>query len=197
MSEDGFSLIEVMVALLMLTVGALGVLAATAGGKRLTASSERNQVVITYAQREMERLAALPYAQLGLSGAPQAETDATPTDPAPSTPAAYLSGCSTGGCTTLRVLQDPSRRTSAPPAGVSASGEPLVLTGTQAPVSTVTLDGRSARVHRYVTAVAERCLRTGTATQVCPPAGQVKRVTVAIVLSGPREQGVTKPVWVS
>jgi len=194
--EDGFTLIEAMVALLMLSVGALGVLAATAGGKRLTVSGERNQVVITYAQREMERLSALPYAELGLSSLPTAETDETPTEAAPSTPAAYLAGCDPAGCTTLRVLQDPTNRTSPPPAGVSSAGEPIVTGGTQAPTSTVTLDGVSARVYRYVTAVGERCLARG-ATEVCPPAGQVKRITVALVLSGQRRQGVTKPVWAS
>lgn len=197
MSEDGYTLIEVMVGLLMLTVGALGVLAATAGGKALTISSERNQLVITYAQREMERLSALPYNQLGLTGLPAAEVDTTPADPAPSTPAAYLASCTSGGCAALRILQDPKQRTSAPAAGVSAAGEPIVTGGTQAPVTTVNLDGVPARVHRYVTAVGERCLRTGASTQQCPPGGQVKRVVVAIVLGGSRTDGVTKPIWAS
>jgi Tfp pilus assembly protein PilV len=196
LAQDGVSMVEVLVAAALLTVGGLGVLSATGGSKRVTVGTERNQLTIAYAQREIERLAALPWASLALSSLPAPETDTTPADAAPSTPAAYLTGCTATGCSALRVLQAPSDRTSAPPAGVPAAGEPLVTGGSEAPLATATIAGHSARVYRYVTRVGERCLQTGAGT-TCAPTTSTKRITVAIVLSGHKADGITKPVYLT
>jgi hypothetical protein len=195
-AQDGMSMVEVLVAAALLTVGGLGVLSTTGGSKRVTISTERNQLTVAYAQREIERLAALPWASLGLNALPAPETDATPADEAPSTPAAYLTDCTPTGCSALRVLQEPSDRTSPPPAGVPAAGEPIVTGGSEAPLATATVAGHSARVYRYVTRVAERCLQTAAGT-TCAPTTSTKRITVAIVVSGRKSDGLTKPVYLT
>ena len=66
--ESGMTLIEVLVTVLVLTTGLLVTLGVFSEMGRATYVAQRKAVLISMAQREMERLRVLPYEQLGLTG---------------------------------------------------------------------------------------------------------------------------------
>lgn len=68
--EDGLTLIEVMIALVVLTVGLLATLSVLTSANKLTLVSEQRQTMAHLAQRELERLQAIPYNELALASAP-------------------------------------------------------------------------------------------------------------------------------
>ena len=82
-SEDGFTLVELLAATLLLVVGILGVLTVLDGSRDAVSRSEVRETAAHRGQRELERIRALPFAQLGLTSAPTQSTD-------PASPDAYI-----------------------------------------------------------------------------------------------------------
>lgn len=70
-AADGFSLIEVMAAALVLVVGILGLAGAFDSARRLTLLSERRTAMAHRAQLELERLQVYPYSELAMAAAPK------------------------------------------------------------------------------------------------------------------------------
>lgn len=68
-TESGLTLIEVLVTVLVLTVGLLVTLSVFSEMGRATYVAQRKAVLISMAQRDMERVRVLPYEQIGLSRA--------------------------------------------------------------------------------------------------------------------------------
>jgi hypothetical protein len=68
--ESGFTVVEAMVAGLLLVVGALGMLQVFDAGTRNTYRAEESQVLNNRLQAELERLEAIPYAELAMSSNP-------------------------------------------------------------------------------------------------------------------------------
>ncbi len=68
--SDGFSLIEVLFAAFVLTVGMLGMISAFDSGRKLSLRSERRSGMAHRVQLELERLQSRPYAQLAMISAP-------------------------------------------------------------------------------------------------------------------------------
>jgi prepilin-type N-terminal cleavage/methylation domain-containing protein len=68
--EDGFTLIEVMVAALVITVGMLGLIGAFDSARKLTLLSERRTAIAHRAQLEVERLQTVEYSKVALNAAP-------------------------------------------------------------------------------------------------------------------------------
>jgi type II secretory pathway pseudopilin PulG len=73
--EEGMTIVEVMVAGLILVVGALGVLGIVDAATRNTYRAEQSQVVANVLQGEMEKLRQLPYAELALEDLPVHSND--------------------------------------------------------------------------------------------------------------------------
>jgi type II secretory pathway pseudopilin PulG len=195
-ADGGFTLIEVLIAGLILVVGLLGTLAAMDSGKRSTTGSQRNQEALSFAQSYLEALTATKWSQLGYTTAnlPRSEVDATPAERSPSTPAAYLTGCSGGAgsaCTGLAIHQDPLDRNSAAPTGVT-SPEPFVTVASGGISPKLTLPGGAGAVYQYVTTASDECV-TVSGTQRCPG----KRLSVAVLLNADVSHSLTKPVWLS
>jgi Tfp pilus assembly protein PilV len=69
-AEDGLTLIELLVTILVLTVGILGLLGAFTSARKLTFLSERRTSAAHRAQLEIERLQTLSYGELAMSSAP-------------------------------------------------------------------------------------------------------------------------------
>jgi Tfp pilus assembly protein PilV len=69
-AEDGFSLAEVMMAALVLTLGILALVGAFDSARKLTLLSERRTSMAHRAQLEIERLQTYPYSQLAMITAP-------------------------------------------------------------------------------------------------------------------------------
>jgi hypothetical protein len=77
--EDGMTIVEVVVAGLILIAGALGVLGIVDAASRNTFRAEQSQVVANLLQGEMERLRQVPYDELALDELPVHVSD--PEDP--------------------------------------------------------------------------------------------------------------------
>ena len=78
--QGGFALVELLAAILVLSVGILALLGALTSSRGLTRDSERLETVVHRAQQEIERIEAVPYNQVALSTAPSSSSD--PTSPA-------------------------------------------------------------------------------------------------------------------
>lgn len=74
-NDDGMTMIEVMVATMVLLIGVVGAFGAFDGIRRLGTISEKKQEASRYAQRELEHLRSLGFANLQLSSAPAAMAD--------------------------------------------------------------------------------------------------------------------------
>lgn len=73
--QDGFTMVEVLVAAMVLAVGALAVLTILVVGLRNVERGKSSQVAIDVAQREMEKVRILSYDQVALTGLPTHSTD--------------------------------------------------------------------------------------------------------------------------
>jgi len=78
-AQRGFTLIELLIAALIVVIGLMAMMATLDSSRTLVTTAERNEAATHEAEQEMERLFAMPYAQLGTATAPATSTD--PTDP--------------------------------------------------------------------------------------------------------------------
>jgi Tfp pilus assembly protein PilV len=69
-AEDGFTIVEVMIAALVLAIGILGLVGAFDSARKLTLLSERRTAMAHRAQLEIERLQTYSYSQLAMITAP-------------------------------------------------------------------------------------------------------------------------------
>jgi prepilin-type N-terminal cleavage/methylation domain-containing protein len=74
-AEDGFTLIEVLIAAVILALASLAVFGVLSAATRNAARAQATQVALDKAQEEMEKLHALSYAELALEHLPQHEAD--------------------------------------------------------------------------------------------------------------------------
>ena len=77
--EQGFALVEILVAVLVLAAGAIAVLGVVDASTRNTFRAEQTQVAINRAQRELEQIRQLAYTEVALTTTPAASSD--PKDP--------------------------------------------------------------------------------------------------------------------
>ena len=89
----GIGLVEVMITVLVLSVGFLATLAAFVQFGEASFDAQRRSAMVSVAQKEIERIRSLPYAQIGLAGPldPAAAADA------PLAPAVAAEGLVSGG----------------------------------------------------------------------------------------------------
>ena len=77
--EDGFTLIEVLIAVTLMSVGVAATMRVFGAAGRTTVRAQQQQVAVQQAQAELDRLAALRYGELALTSAPMSSSD--PLDP--------------------------------------------------------------------------------------------------------------------
>ena len=77
--QEGFALVELLVAVLILAIGAIAVLGVVDASTRNTFRAEQTQVAINRAQREIEQIRQLDYKDVALTTTPAASSD--PEDP--------------------------------------------------------------------------------------------------------------------
>ena len=73
--EDGMTVVEVVVAALILTIGAIGVLTVGDAATRNTFRAEQSQVVVNRLQAELEHVRQLPFKEVALTAAPPTSSD--------------------------------------------------------------------------------------------------------------------------
>jgi Tfp pilus assembly protein PilV len=79
-AEDGFTIVEVLIAALVMTIGILGLIGAFDSSRKLTLLSERRTAMAHRAQLEIERLQTYPYGQLAMISAPAHSSETTNPD---------------------------------------------------------------------------------------------------------------------
>ena len=161
--HDGFTLVELLVAMFLLVVGVTALLGAFEAAARLAVVAERNASMVHRAQRELERIESLPFAQTAMTAAPPSSTD-------PANPDYYVA---VGPPATFGYDRN------------SSATEPLVIdasNGTVAPIPTGWTDGRlGGNVYAFVTSTTDPNCTGGT---ICPGTGDYRRITVEVTLNG-------------
>jgi prepilin-type N-terminal cleavage/methylation domain-containing protein len=190
--EQGFTIIEVMVAVLVVAVALVGTLQAFISSDHGNLATQETQAVSTAAEQALEQLRAMSYTNLALSSFPIATGTGNPTGDTsgdPEDPDYWVSG------TNLVIPNNFSQITSGVLSTVASVGEALIGGGTISPGPiTVSSDGFNVTIYRYVTWVVDSCLLGGL--NLCPGTQDAKRITVAAVLDG-TGTSVPKPFWLS
>lgn len=172
--EDGFTLLELLVAMTVTAVGLIALVSSFDHSRDLVSLAEKTEVASHQAERQMERVLALPYAQVAHRIAPTHSTDAD-------SPAFYVSG---GNYQWDQGSTGPQSET----LEVDAVNGSTLLDMTPWEDSESRLDGE---IHTFVTQTGDLCTAA-----TCPAGSQTgKRVTVAVTVDGPRP--LRRPVLIS
>jgi prepilin-type N-terminal cleavage/methylation domain-containing protein len=172
--EAGFTLVELLVAILVLGFVALAAGAVLAAGTRSASKSESRQNLAHRAQKEVERIASLPYAAI-----------AHPAEP----------GAGSANADSPLYWYSPTPKTyrwNRDAAGASTA-EPLVVSAADGQVATERTwsDGNaSGTVYAFITWVTDGRCGSG-----CPTSKNYKRVTVAVTVDS--GAAAAKPVYTS
>jgi Tfp pilus assembly protein PilV len=209
--EEGFTVIEILVAALILTVGILTTFTVLDSSRRLTLVAEHQTTMAQRAQAELERVQSLPYSQVALTGS----STSWSTTPGNST---YVGGTA-GACPVSPSGPAPTYQPDHRKGGSTAT-EPLVIngcsyqttvngtnttitptTGAIAPVtswSTSQNNGStiSGNVYDFITWAADpSCSQTPTPGSACSTTNDYKRVTIVVTIAGAAQP--TNPAIVS
>jgi Tfp pilus assembly protein PilV len=180
--QEGFTVIEVLVAVLVLTVGMITLLSAFDPARRLGTQAEERQAVSARADRELQRVQSLPWAQIALKATPTVNAGATAKDPT-----FYISNgpcVGTGPTSTPCYQWDWSTATSKEALVIdttngdaAANPQPWSTTITAATGSPTRLTGN---IYHYVTWAND----TECTAAACGGTSDYKRVTVAVSVTG-------------
>ena len=181
-AEVGFTTIEILLAVMITSVGVMSLVGTLDISRRVTSYSEMKEAASHVAEQKMEELRALDYGDLALDGnvVPSSSSD-------PNNPAYYLQS----GGTKYKWDQ----RTNAPASHIA---EPLVIDATDGEVESIAEawdDGRiHGQVYRYVTC-ATTAAGTAADCESGPDTSAYKRVIVAVTVEN--AMGPEKPIMVS
>jgi prepilin-type N-terminal cleavage/methylation domain-containing protein len=167
--EDGFTLIELMVAIMVLAVGLIALVTSFDHSRDLVSVAEKTEVAAHRAEQELERILSLPYASVAHATTPASSGDST-------APASFVSGSS------YQYDQGPT----------GPESEPLaVATGGSIPVAVETWTDSetrlTGRIQSFITWTGDPAYCTAADRTRC-----AKRVTVAVTVGGLR-----RPVLIS
>ena len=177
--QEGFTIIEVMIAALVILL-AMGVVITSAVGFRDLSSTDETKAAATkVAQQELERLRALGWEALEMDGTPAASGSAT-TNPLSSV---YLSG------TNYRPATDAAWQPLA--IGTAPDVGDIDTRSVSAAVSTWSSDKISGNLYRFVT------YGDDTTCTACSGTQDYKRITVAVTVTAPSRAAITAPLILS
>src|SRR5947209_4066678 len=168
--QGGFMLIEILVAVTILSVGILGLGLTLDTSRKLSLVSERHATMTHVAQREIESVEGLAYSQVGEAQAPG------PHSTNPANPDYYLVDGS-----------PPSYQWDR--SGSSAEQVDVDPAGQVTPVKPWSEGGMSGQVYEFVTWAKDPKCAPG-----CPAAQDYKRITVGVTMAGGLHPN---PVYVS
>jgi Tfp pilus assembly protein PilV len=179
--EQGFTVIEVLVAALVLVVGILGLFMAFSAAGHLTLVAERQASMAHRGQQEVERLQSLTYKQLAMTATPSvpAGCPSPLTAQYPTSPDCFVSNGSppafkydrTNTSNSEALVIDTANGTVTP----NASGCTDGCTGTWT-------DGHfSGEIFDFITSTSDPNCSSGS---ICPATSDYKRVTVIVTVNG-------------
>jgi prepilin-type N-terminal cleavage/methylation domain-containing protein len=188
--ERGFTIVEVLVSIVVLSVGLLGVFGTLDGTNDSVAAAGRATVMTQLGQAALQAAEALPWADLSDSSDP-VQTSTTDT----TNPTYYLSGCTASSCT--KYQWDPTNSSTVETLDVSTTNgkvTPLTTAVVAAPTGTCTTTSTSACQMTVTDSTDVICSQSGV---TCPSSlsYSYKRIIVAVKNAG---SGAPKnPVYLS
>lgn len=171
-NEDGFTLIEVLVAAILLVVGLFSLLATLDQSRKLGDVSQHQSAASHFAEQELENWLARPYNEVALTGDP----NAAPANPKAGTWTSIASST---------LPTSPNNETNIANEVICPTGQPATATcplgGTVDPISTWNDDTGLLRgyVYRFVTWVDDAYCSPAN----CPGTTDYKRITIAVAIS--------------
>jgi prepilin-type N-terminal cleavage/methylation domain-containing protein len=178
--DDGFTLIEVIVAAVLLLVGLIALVTVFDSSRKLTTVGTKQQTAIEYGEQELERILSEPYASIALTAAPgPRSTDAN-------NPDFYL----TSGSPPKFEWNRSSPLTSPEDICYGSTGPCAANSSFTAGPDDWSSGQASGKLYRFVSWTDDpnvSCTSVGT--------HDFKRVTVALTIDGPNAP--QKPVWLS
>jgi type II secretory pathway pseudopilin PulG len=181
-AQAGFTTVELLLAVMILSVGVMSLVGTLDISRRVTTYSEMKEAASHVAEQKMEELRALDYGELALDGnvVPSSSSD-------PNSPAYYLDG----GGTKYKWDQ----RANAPASHIA---EPLIIDAADGEVESIAEpwdDGRlHGQVYRYVTC-ATTAAGTAADCESGPDTSAYKRLIVAVTVEN--AMGPQKPIMAS
>jgi type II secretory pathway pseudopilin PulG len=161
--EAGMTLVEVVVAGMILIVGALGVFGIVEAGTRNVFRAEQSQMVANLLQQEVEKLRGVPYSELALTSLPSHSSEAENPDSRIASANFFYTGRNGTGLKPLVYN------------GATSDGE-TIKGGVVSPGPTnVQIGNLKGKVYRYV--VWDTC-----PSSLCQDGRHLKRVVVAVRL---------------
>src|SRR6476620_5138468 len=74
-SERGFTLIEILIAMALVSIGVVATIGVMGSSGRATVRAQRGEVALQQAQAEVDSLSTLPYGQIALTSTPSGSTN--------------------------------------------------------------------------------------------------------------------------
>lgn len=188
--ERGFTIVEVMVAMLVLTVGILAVLGSLISAGKLTLNSQVHEAAIGFAEQQIEALRQQPFSSLGMqSPVPTPSTNVNdPNFYTQTSPTAcyniqvnYQAGGSSIGCESFVT---------------STIGGCTACTVPSTPQTITGYQGLTGTYDTYVTSYQDNGCVIINLLSICLTGAQ-KRITVAVLPTSLPGTGSRKPVWVT
>jgi prepilin-type N-terminal cleavage/methylation domain-containing protein len=170
---DGFTVVELLVAIVILAVGVLAAITVFDTSKRATRVSERLESQNHVAQRELERVESLPYSQVALTGVPTPVADSANPD--------YYVG--SGTCPNFTWDQSGAHSDQLVINNCSYPGISQAVTAGVVSPTPDTTDYPGYAVYDFVTWVNDSVCGTATGTS-CPISYSYKRITIEVCASG-------------
>lgn len=180
--EDGFTLFELLIAMAVTAVGLMALVSSFDHSRDLVSVAEKTEVASHQAQRAMERVLAMPYAQVAHSVAPTHDPDTkNPAFYVPVSGGSYQWDQGTTGPRSDDLEVD------------AVNGQIANISNWQDSASRLT-----GRTYIFVTRTGDLCptyTPPAGGTSACTGTERGKRVTVAVTVDGPRP--LSRPVLTS
>ena len=188
--EDGFTLVEVLVAVMVLAVGVLAVLGALIPANALTSRSQVHEAATGFAEQQIEALRQQPFASLGMTAAPSPSS--TSQDPN------FYVHPATGSPSNCYEIQSNYQA-----GGTETGCEPFVPGGSvPSTAQQITgYQGLTGTYDVYVTWHLESPTNNGCVTfdgtQFCVSSSAEKRITVAVWPTSKPGTGTRTAIWLT
>jgi prepilin-type N-terminal cleavage/methylation domain-containing protein len=176
-SERGFTLVEVLVAMTLMSVGVAATLSVFGSAGRTTVIAQQNDVAVQQAQAAIDQISTMSYSKVGLTSTPSSSAS-------PKNPGYRVSGSTLLIKTGLSETFVLSTDTGQSQAAVNPAPSTFAVGSGNGTIS--------GKVYRYVTWRDENC-QSG----VCDGSQNTKRITVAVTIDAYGTIPVMNPVWVS
>jgi prepilin-type N-terminal cleavage/methylation domain-containing protein len=174
-TERGFTLVELLVAVTLLSVGVAATIAVFGSASRASLTAQRGDVATQKAEAEIEEIAALKYGEIAMTAAPPSSTD-------PADPNSRVSGG--------RYMGEDLVLT--PGSGFSAKVDP----GPETFVVGVGGSSITGKIYRFVSWRDEGSC-ADTSNSICTSNHDTKHVVVAVTIDPSPTLPARGPVWAS